>query len=376
MKKTIYFIIINVFIFGTAFIIQSKQTAMATKYVVTTLAGSKQSFEEIDGPGDKATFSDRLGTITLGPNGHLYALEHGVIRKIAPDGRVSTLFKTLGKPMISDDGLPMELTSGKQGLSGILVTKDKFLIDNGTGRYIFKVVNEMTVEKFAGSTNEYKESNPNGDGSLSEAILHGPMDMCMDKAGNIYLNDRYRMVRKISPSGKVTTLVGKRDDVYAPGALEPELKTGKGPAASLHNISGMVVDSKGNLFVSQSEIRCIVKITPDGTVKLFAGDPSDTDSYITDGIGTAARFVIAGPLAIDGNDNIYVADHRKIRKITPDGTVTTIAGASKEEDYTTEHLDGDSKTAIFHTLTGITCDSSGKNIYVTDYCRVRKVSAQ
>jgi hypothetical protein len=179
------------------------------------------------------------------------------------------------------------------------------------------------------------------------------------------------MVRKISTNGQVTTLVGKKSDVKE-NAENPELKSGTGSISSLANIGGIAVDSKGNIFVSQPDINCLVKITASGVVSIVAGNPSDTKGSTKDGKGTAVRFLLPGPIAIDASDNIYVAQKRKIRKITSDGTVTTIAGSSADDDYTPSFNDGDGNVATFTSIRGIAYDGAG-NIYVTDEARVRKI---
>ncbi len=119
--------------------------------------------------------------------------------------------------------------------------------------------------------------------------------------------------------------------------------------------SGIVIDSKGNAFVTGKNNR-IIKITPQGKAELFAGGGNNKD-----GKGKAASFYNATGIAIDMADNLYVADGIVIRKITPDATVSTIAGIDKAEVK-----DGNRQTASFLHLDYITIDNNG-NIYVTDY---------
>ena len=123
--------------------------------------------------------------------------------------------------------------------------------------------------------------------------------------------------------------------------------------------SGIVVDSKGNAFVTGKNNK-IIRISSDGKASFFAGSPNGFTGD-KDGIGKDARFSNTTGIAIDSSDNLYIADNTRIRKITPDGMVSTIAGLLKAESK-----DGDRTTASFLRLENIAIDNTG-NIYVTDY---------
>lgn len=119
--------------------------------------------------------------------------------------------------------------------------------------------------------------------------------------------------------------------------------------------SGIVIDSKGNAFVTGGNHK-VIKITPQGKAELFAGGGRNDK----DGIGNNAGFNNTNGIAIDADDNLYVTDNTKIRKITPEGIVSTIAGVSRAESK-----DGDRTTASFLHPGAIAIDNKG-NIYVTD----------
>ncbi len=121
--------------------------------------------------------------------------------------------------------------------------------------------------------------------------------------------------------------------------------------------SGIVVDSKGNAFVTGNNGK-IIKITPAGKAELFAGGMRRSP----DGNGKGAGFVDLEGIAIDQSDNLYVADGSRIRKITPDANVITIAGSYTEAAV----RDGNLQTARFLNVENIAIDNAG-NIYVTDY---------
>jgi sugar lactone lactonase YvrE len=113
---------------------------------------------------------------------------------------------------------------------------------------------------------------------------------------------------------------------------------------AFYKSSGIVVDSKGNAFVTGGNHR-IIKITPEGKAELFAGE---------------AGFSNTSGIAIDSSDNLYVADNTRIRKISPDGTVTTFAGNDKSLQK-----DGTGTAASFREPQNIAIDNS-QNLYVTD----------
>jgi sugar lactone lactonase YvrE len=122
--------------------------------------------------------------------------------------------------------------------------------------------------------------------------------------------------------------------------------------------SGIAVDSRGNAFVTGKNNK-LIKITPNGKASHFAGDPH---GFTGNEDGIKGKFNnTSGGIAIDSSDNLYITDNTRIRKITPDGTVTTIAGMFKAESK-----DGDQANASFLHLENITIDNNG-TIYVTDY---------
>jgi sugar lactone lactonase YvrE len=121
---------------------------------------------------------------------------------------------------------------------------------------------------------------------------------------------------------------------------------GKG-VASFSGSYGIVMDKNGNLFVSDYNTTLIRKVTPDGTVTTLAGHVTGTS---IDGTGTNASFKAPAGMAIDGDGNLFVADNLVIRKVTPAGVVTTVAGSNYNSNS---------------RLTGVIIDASG-NLYASD----------
>jgi sugar lactone lactonase YvrE len=191
------------------------------------------------------------------------------------------------------------------------------------------------------------------DGKGRVARFSYPGGVRADAAGNIFVTDSYNnTVRKVTPSGVVTTVAG------VPG------KSGSqdGPVATalLGSTAGVAVDGAGNLFVADDGNATIREVSVSGIVTTLAGMAGQTGEV--DGVGSAARFTDPQNLAIDGAGNLYVADGvaNVIRKVTSGGSVTTFAGSGVPGG-----ADGSGTTAQFNFPTGVAVDAAG-NVFVAD----------
>ena len=144
---------------------------------------------------------------------------------------------------------------------------------------------------------------------------------------------------------------------------------GIGTNASFNAPAGIAIDANDNIYVADSYNNCIRKITAAGEVTTFAGSIDGLEDNV-DGVGTAARFVQPLGLTLDAQDNLYVAGYHNIRKITSSGEVTTLAG----NDYN-GYVDGTGVVATFWSPIGIAVGPD-KNIYVADNfnARIRKIT--
>lgn len=193
------------------------------------------------------------------------------------------------------------------------------------------------------------------DGALGQANFNFPWGVAVDASGNAFVGDtQNNTIRKITAGGVTTTLAG------TPGIRASV--DGTGAAARFDRPAGVALGSDGSLYVAGNFEHTIRKITSGGVVTTFAGS-----AYLaagTDGTGSAARF--AGPvgIAIDGSDNIYVAEagNHTIRKITPGGVVTTLAGSAGISGST----DGTGAAARFNSPWSIAVTPDGSTLYVTD----------
>jgi len=212
------------------------------------------------------------------------------------------------------------------------------------------------VTTFAGSI-----SPGDADGTGNKASFYHPSGVALDGSGNVYVVDSYNnQIRKITPAGVVSTLAGSTTQGNTDGT---------GSKASFYLPIGVAVDSNGNVYVADSGNHLIRKITPAGVVSTLAG--STTFGY-ADGTGSKASFNYPSGVAVDSNGNVYVADNNnnEIRKITPAGVVSTLAGSTAQGN-----ADGTGSAASFNSPTDVTVDSNG-NVYVVDQFNyaIRKIT--
>jgi sugar lactone lactonase YvrE len=214
-----------------------------------------------------------------------------------------------------------------------------------------------TVSTFAGSgTGGYH------DGSGTDAQFAGPGGITLDGAGNFYIADNDNRIRKITSGGEVTTFAGSGDNY--------QFADGTGILAKFYAPQGVATDASGNVYVADSRNNRIRKITPVGVVTTLAGNSSNGSN---NGTGAAASFSWPSDVAVDASGNVYVADlyNHMIRKITPAGVVTTLAGS-----ISNGYHDGTGTSAQFYYPMGIAVDGSG-NVYVAEYNnnRIRKITS-
>jgi sugar lactone lactonase YvrE len=195
------------------------------------------------------------------------------------------------------------------------------------------------------------------DGIGASARFNFPYGVAVDSAGNAYVADTMNhAIRKITPAGVVTTLAGNGTRGFADGV---------GRDASFAEPKGVAVDSAGNVYVADTLNSAIRKITPAGVVTTLAGNG---DGWV-DGAGSDAKFSLPTGIAVDSAGTLYVADslNHAIRKITPAGVVTTLAGGATYKVFGNGHgaIDGTGSDAGFFGPRGVAVDGSG-NVYVAD----------
>jgi len=314
---------------------------------VTTFAGSGGGYA--DGTGTAAQFSYPTG-VAVDASGDVYVADksNDKIRKITPAGVVSTLAGS-NNGYADGTGTAAQFSS----LSGVTVdASGNVYVGDMSNNKIRKITPAGVVSTLAGSSAGY------ADGTGTAAQFNYPVGVAVDASGNVYVADYYNhKIRKITPAGEVSTLAGSTGG-YADGT---------GTAAEFFYPAGVAVDASGNLYVADYGNDKIRKITPTGIVSTFAG----SNNGYADGTGIAAQFSLPAGVAVDASGNLYVADthNHKIRRITPAGVVTTLAGS------TDGYADGTGIAAQFSFPTGVVVDASG-NMYVADQSnqKIRKIT--
>jgi sugar lactone lactonase YvrE len=199
------------------------------------------------------------------------------------------------------------------------------------------------------------------DGTGTGAQFNTPTGVALDAAGNVYVADQNtHSIRKITAAGLVTTLAGSGVAGFADAT---------GAGAQFNLPTGVAVDAGGNIYVADRSNNRIRKITPAGVVTTLAGSGV---AGFADATGAAAQFNVPFGVAVDALGNVYVADqnNRRIRKITPAGIVTTLAGSGVAGSS-----DGTGAAAQFNNPTGVAIDAAG-NLYIADYDnhRIRQIN--
>ena len=317
--------------------------------VVLTLAGNGNS-GSADGTGSAAQFKFPIGVAVDG-GGVLYVADsdNATIRKLTQDGVVTTLAGKAGST-----GTAVGIGTGARFNFPTSVAVD------GTGNlYVSDCVNCAIRKISAGAVVSTLAGVPDAsgsdDGTGSSARFNDPCGLALDRGGNLYVADlANNTIREVTPDGVVTTLAGT--------AGTSGTNDGTGTAALFLNPAAVAVDDATNLYVADTYNHTIRKVTPAGVVATLAGMPATLGT--NDGSGNSARFNTPMGLAANGDGTLYVADtwNHTIRKVTPAGEVTTIAGRAGVPGAT------DAKTgnaALFYYPKGLALDSN-TNLYVAD----------
>lgn len=311
--------------------------------IVTTLAGTA-SMAFLDGTGSSARFMTPTG-LTIDGQGNLYTVEwdsHSV-RKITPSGVVTTIAGNGSYGYANGNGTAAMFYHPHDIIcdgSGNLFVADSY------NNCIRKIDSNGVVTTWAGNI-----SNGSSNGVGTNASFACPIGITIDAAKNLYVADAgNNLIRKIAPDRAVTTFAGSGRSGFTNGV---------GTSVAFTTPSNMVFDALGNLYLGERGNDSIRKITPEGVVSTFAG--AGVAGYY-DGVASIARFSDPSGMVFDKYGNMYVADriNNAIRKISPNGMVTTIAGNGVSGE-----VDGTGYSARLSQPYGLVQDAQG-NLFFAD----------
>jgi NHL repeat/Bacterial Ig domain len=336
--------------------------------VVTTLAGGVGVTGTNDGPGTQARFHSPEGVVLDGA-GNVYVADtaNHSIRKVSPGGVVTTLAGTPGTSGTSNGTGTAARFNSPYGLA--VATNGTIYVADCFNHVIRKITAVGAVTTFAGKMSTSGTNN----GSSTSARFNAPVGVAVGSGGTLYVADYWNNeIRKISSSGTVSTLAGfPQSDLL--GNPIGGSADGTGSAARFDQPFDVAADlNKGLVYVADSGNQLIRKITSAGVVTTLAGQA--VSSGTNNGTGSAARFNIPTGAALDGNGNMYISDYgnQVVRKISPAGVVTSLAGMAGVAGTN----NGTGASARFNGPAGVAVDGSG-NVYVAEYQNhaIRKITS-
>jgi sugar lactone lactonase YvrE len=304
------------------------------KWIVSTIAGTGNA-GYANGPAASATFNTPY-SIAIDSSGNLFVSDQSnAIRKIS-NGLVSTY---AGKG-------PNDSTFIFSGIMDMVINKNGDILGSELSQ-LREIRSSGAISVFAGSLEENYI-----DGVGENARFSVIRTITSDTDGNVYIPDYDRnanfLIRKVTPARVVSTITLIDSTGYSSGSQSNHFYT-----------AAIAIDPDGNIFYGSNGNSIIKKADRNGNVTIFAGAG---DIGLVDGKGRDAKFNMISALATDRAGNLYVADmgNHAIRKITPDATVTTLAGIAGRGNK-----DGSGNEAMLHYPSDIVIDQNGI-IYITD----------
>jgi hypothetical protein len=350
----------NVYIADTYNNVIRKVTAAG---VITTVAGIGGTFGH-SGDGGPATQAllDEPFAVAVDAGGDLYIADYqnSVIRKVA-NGTMTTVAGNNAAGYSGDGGVAMlaELNLPR----GVAVDAGGNLYIADTANSRIRKVTDGTITTVAGNG---AQAYSGDGGAATLAAVDQPYGVAVDSAGNLYIADTYNYVVRKVAAGVITTVAGNGN---------PSFSGDGGPAttAQLDWPGSVTVDATGNLYIADVA-NCRIRKVAGGIITTVAG--AGIWGYAGDGgPATLAEMYQPSAAVLDGAGNLYIADtyNYAVRKVTPNGTITTVAGTGRF-GYTGDN--GPATSATIDLCYGLALDSAG-NLYIADTGNdvIRKVAA-
>ncbi len=351
--------------------------------IITTVAGLASQDPGFSGDGGPAT-SARLAlpwTIALDLNGNLFiadALNHR-IRRVSPDGTITTV--------AGNDARAVNGTGPNSSGPAISIALDfpsGLAVDDQGNLFIadasFEVIRKVTPSGMLTPVVGNGSFGFSGDGGpANKAQLNAPWGVALDGRNNLFIADfGNQRIREVLANGTVNTVAGGGAidllavNVGTAAATNTQLKLA---VYGLGEQSGIATDVNGNVFFAETGSGLIRRISADGSMTTVAGGGScsgqNTCPLGDGGPATSAHLQLPTGVAIDRKGNLFIADYGdiRIRKVTPDGIIATVAG----NDTLGSSGDGGTVTAAQINAQGIAVDGAG-NLFIAENGPVRKVS--
>jgi sugar lactone lactonase YvrE len=335
---------------STCILLTLLAASAAHAQIITTVAGNGgRGYTGDGGPATQATLAPNGVAVDAGGNIYICDVENFRIRKISPDGVITTVAGT------GQIGNPYENIDGRQATTVGLQSPGSIAVDGAGNLYIAEVSVLRKVDTAGVMTTLLSMGDP-----VSENVPYrragtiAVTDVAADAAGNVYYAEpTVGRVRRIDTQGMVSTVAGTYSFGPAFGG-----DGGKATSASMTFPKSLAVDGSGNLYIADTGNKRIRKVTADGIISSIADSIDD----------------ITG-LAVDGSGNVFFADNRTatIRQIDGSGMVKIVAGQERNSGFAGD--DGPATAALIDAPKGLAVDGAG-NLYVVDSnnSRIRKIA--
>ena len=330
---------------------------------ISTVAGNGLFKYGGDGAAATSAFLDQpFGVAAADSDGNFYIAdtENHRIRKVTPDGIITTIAGTGIQGFSGDEGLATGAALSAPRAVALDTNGNLYIADTFNAR-IRRVNSNGIITTVAGGA----PCCDLGDGGPATSAFIGlTFDVALDTAGNIYIADRQNeRIRKVDTNGIITTLAGGGDDFPANGLPATRV--------ALNSPDGVGVDTSGNIYIADRQNNLVHKVSPDGTLTIVAG----TGEFGFSGDGgpaTSATLLEPTRVAVDASGSIYISESfGDVRRVTPDGIINTFIGGSGEQ-FAGDG--GPSNAAGISGPSAVAFDLAG-NVYLADSGndRIRKV---
>jgi trimeric autotransporter adhesin len=317
--------------------------------IITTVAGGGNG-----GDGSLATQAGLSGPagVVLDKSGNLYMVDYGDnrVRMVsASTGIISTIAGTGALGFSGDGGPAINATFVNPNSIAIDASGNLYIGDTYSGR-IRKFFPGGIITTVAGGGSSLGDNGP-----ATQAQLNVPLGVAVDASGNLYIADSLNeRVRRVGVNGIITTIAGTGQAGFSGDG-------GPATAALFSNPVGVALDASGNVYVADLDNNRIRRVVQGGPVTTIAGT---TTSVGDGGPSTQARLVYPRGAAVDSSGNLYIADSlaNRVRKVTPSGIITTLAGTGQTGSGGDN---GPGALAVLNNPTAVAVDPGG-NVYIGD----------